>query len=80
MDIRDSLSDGLSIVAPGSSKGEGTLSNTRLEKVAVSNYGIGTPSRHGLWIRKDAAGGVTLLDSDIAEIQNDSAHFTVHRE
>jgi hypothetical protein len=77
VDIRDSLSDGLTIVAPGSQNGEGTLSNTRLEKINVSNFGIGTPSRHGLWIRQDAAGGLTLINSKIPDVQNDSPNFTL---
>jgi hypothetical protein len=77
VDIRDSFSDGLTIVAPGSGKGEGTLSNVRLENVNIPNFGIGVPSRHGLWIRQDAAGGLTLVNSKIADIQNDSPGFTV---
>lgn len=78
--IRDSFSDGLTIVAPGSRKGEGTLSATRLENVTISRFGIGAPSRHGLWIRGDAVGGLTLVDSHVADIQNDSAHFRIRRE
>ena len=77
VNIRDSLSDGLTIVAPGSRHGEGTLSNTRLEKVTVSNFGIGTSPRHGLWIRQDAVGGLTLVDSTIPDIQNDSPNFNL---
>jgi hypothetical protein len=80
VDIRDSFSDGLTIVAPGSPKGEGTLSNVRLEKVNIPNFGIGAPSRHGLWIRQDAAGGLTLVNSKITDIQNDSPGFTVLKE
>lgn len=80
VEIRDSFSDGLSVVAPGRAKGEGTLANVRLERVNIPNFGLGTPSRHGLWIRNDAAGGLTLVDSSIAEIQNDSPAFTVLRE
>jgi len=79
VEIRDSFSDGLTVVGPGSPKGEGTLSRARLEDVTITNFGIGTPSRHGVWIRQDAVGGLTLVDSAIAEIQNDSAHFSIHR-
>jgi hypothetical protein len=78
--IRDSFSDGLTIVAPGSGKGEGMLSATRLENVTVARFGIGAPDRHGLWIRKDAVGGLTLVDSHIPDIQNDSAHFRIRPE
>jgi len=75
--IRDSLSDGLSVVAPGSKKGEGTLSDARLEQVTVSNFGLGAPSRHALWIRNDAVGDMTLADSTFGDLRNDSSRFTV---
>src|SRR5258708_993331 len=77
VDIRDSFSDGLTIVAPGSLKGEGTLSNVRLENVNIPNFGIGTPSRPGLWIREDAAGSLTLVNSKIAGITNQPARSTI---
>ena len=80
VEIRDSISDGLTIVAPGSRKGEGTLSNSRLENVTISNGGIGTPSRHGLWIRQDAVGGVTLVNSKNDDLKNDSAHFSIYSD
>jgi len=35
VNIKDSMSDGFSIVAPGSKKGQGTLSNVRLENVNI---------------------------------------------
>jgi hypothetical protein len=80
VDIQDSISDGLTIVAPGSGKGEGTLSKARLEEVHISNSGIGVSSRHGLWIRGDVAGGLTLVNSKIGDMQNDSTAFTILKE
>ena len=80
VDIRDSLSDGVTVVAPGSRKGEGTLAQTRLEQVTVYNYGLGVPARHGLWIREDAAGGLTLVNSKIDDILNASPAFKILRE
>jgi hypothetical protein len=77
LNIRDSLSDGLSIVAPGSKHGQGTLSNVRLENVNIPNYGIGTDSRHGLWVRHDACGSVTILHSRIADVENSSTNFII---
>ncbi|MDB6165267.1 MAG: parallel beta-helix repeat [Lacunisphaera sp.] len=78
--IQDSFSDGLTIVAPGSQKGQGTLSQTRLEKVNITNFGIGVSGRHGLWIRQDAVGELTLVNSRIPETQNDSPAFTLRTE
>jgi len=75
--ISDSLSDGFSVIAPGSKTGQGTLSRARLENVNIPNYGIGAASRHGLWIREDACGGMTIINSKIADIQNNSTNFTI---
>jgi hypothetical protein len=77
VNIQDSLSDGFGIVAPGNKKGQGTLSNVRLDNVNIPNYGIGTDSRHGLWVREDASGSMTIRNSKIANIQNSSTNFTI---
>ncbi|HUJ71016.1 MAG TPA: hypothetical protein VLZ30_02150, partial [Verrucomicrobiae bacterium] len=45
VNINDSLSDRFSIVAPGSQKGQSTLSDAYLENVSIPNHGIGTGSR-----------------------------------
>ncbi len=74
--IQDSISSGITIVGPGSPKGEGTLSDARFENVAISNSGIGGSPHHDLWIRKDAFGGVALRHSAIADIRNESDHFS----
>lgn len=73
--IRDSLSSGVTIVGPGSPKGEGTLSHARLEGVNVLNSGIGGSPHHDLWIRKDAFGSIVLVDSPISDVRNESDHF-----
>lgn len=78
--IRDSISDGVSVVAPGSAKVGATLSDVRLEDVKVSNWGIGVPDRHALRIRNDAIGSLTLVNSGISDVQNDSTKFSVLKE
>jgi Pectate lyase superfamily protein len=75
--IRDSISSGLTIVGPGSPKGEGTLSDARFEEVNITNSGIGGSPHHDLWIRGDAFGGVSMAGSAIADVRNDSGHFGV---
>ncbi len=75
--IQDSISSGMTIVAPGSPKGEGTLSNARFEMVNIINSGIGGSPHHDLWIRRDAFGSVVLLNSAVADIRNESDHFSV---
>ena len=78
--IKDSISDGLSVVAPGSEHGEGKLSNARIEDVNISDYGIGIKGRHGLWIRKAARGSLTVTNSEIVEYKNSSSNFTINWE
>jgi len=80
VNIKDSISDGFSIVAPGSKKGQGTLSNVRLENVNIPNYGLGVDRRHGLSACDDARGTMTIIDSRISDIQNSSASFTIIKE
>ena len=75
--IQDSISSGMTIVAPGSSKGEGTLSDAKFEMVNIINSGIGGSPHHDLWIRKDAFGSVAMRNSAIAVIRNESDHFSL---
>jgi hypothetical protein len=75
--IKGSISDGFGVVAPGSKKGQGTLSDTRLEKINIPNCGIGAEGRHGLWIREDANGALTIIDSAIVSVRNASANFAI---
>jgi hypothetical protein len=80
LNIRDSISDGLSIIAPGSKQRQATLSQVRIAGVNIPNFGIGAAGHHGLWIRNDARGSLVLTRSTIVEQQNDSADFTITRE
>lgn len=77
VNIEDSISDGFSVVAPGSKRGQGTLSNARLENVSIPNCGVGSDGRHGLWVRDDADGSITIVNSRVASIQNDSRYFRI---
>jgi hypothetical protein len=73
--IQDSISSGLTVVAPGSRKGEGTLTQARLEKVNITRTGLGGTPHHGLWIRQDAVGRLDLVHCEIADIRNESVQF-----
>ena len=77
LNISNSISDGLSIVAPGSNAGTGvgTLANAIMSYVSIPNYGLGQSGRHGLWARSDAIGSMTVSNSAIVEYQDDSANF-----
>jgi len=78
VNIKDSISDGFSIVAPGSKHGQGTLTNAIMAGVDIPNYGIGVEHRHGLWIKSDACGSMTISNSTIVEQKNNSSHFTIN--
>lgn len=80
INIRDSFSDGLTVVAPECPEGQGILADTRLENVSIPNFGLGAKSRHGLFIREDAAGSMTLRGCQIGDVQNSSTRFTINRE
>jgi hypothetical protein len=74
--IVDSLSDGITVVAPGSQHGQGTLSNAVLADSTVER----TPDavakeQRGLWIRADAEGGLDLKNDVIPDIRNEAPHF-----
>jgi hypothetical protein len=77
LNISNSISDGLSVIAPGSSvaSGVGILSNAIMANVNIPNYGIGAAGRHGLWARSDAIGSMTVSNSTLVEYRDDSANF-----
>jgi len=76
--LKDSLSDAISVVAPGRAKGQGALAGTVLEEVHVDGVGLGAAGRLGLWIREDASGGLILLRSDVGSTRNESKEFRIH--
>jgi hypothetical protein len=77
VEIRDSISDGFTVVAPGKAKGEGTLSDAVLEDVTVAGVGLGASGRFGLRIREDAGGGLKLIRAEIGEVRNESGSFEI---
>ena len=80
LNIQDSISDGFSVIAPGSTNHQGTLSNASLADVHIPNYGLGLKGRHGLWIRNDASGSMSVTNSEIVEHENSSSNFTLNWE
>lgn len=72
--VRDSLSDGLGIVAKNQ---QSLLSDARFDHITIPNCGIAVPDRHGLSVRQEAGGSLTLHHSTIADIRNDSSRFSL---
>jgi len=75
--IENSLSDGLSVIAKNAGGKIGVLSDADLKNIKISRYGIGAKGKHGLWIASGAHGSLTLTNSHISEIKNDSKNFTI---
>ena len=75
--IKDSISDGLSVVTSAGDHGHGTLTNVVLENVNIPNCGIAVNWRHGLWIGEDTYGSLTICNSNVDEEKNSSPHFTI---
>ncbi|MDB6018253.1 MAG: parallel beta-helix repeat [Pedosphaera sp.] len=78
LNIANSISDGLSIIAPGSNLGTGvgTLANAVMANVSITNYGIGVSGRHGLWARSDTIGSMTVSNSTVVDYLDSSANFS----
>lgn len=77
--ITSSLSNAFSVIAKNENDKIGFLSNTILQNVSISNFGIGVKDRHGLFINSSAHGSLTIKKSDIPNIKNESENFTLVR-
>ncbi|HEU5081605.1 MAG TPA: glycosyl hydrolase family 28-related protein [Opitutaceae bacterium] len=77
LDVAQSLSDGITLIAPGAAKGQGTLSDCRFEYVTARDSGIGTTLNRAFFIRSDVAGSIVLENSELNPTQNDSTQFSV---
>lgn len=72
--IVDSLSDGITVVAPGSRHGQGMLSDAEIASSVVA-WTSPAAAHRGLWIRSDAAGALRLVDDALGPVVNDSPQF-----
>jgi len=78
--IKDSLSDGFGVVAPGSMHQEGTLERVQVENMVIPNCSIATSGHHGVSIRADSKGGLTMSHSQVVDTQNSSPDFRIVTE
>ena len=79
LNIVNSLSNGLSVIAKNEQDEVGLLSAANLRNVTISNFGIGVKGKYGLFINNAAHGSLTIKSSDIPEIKNESESFTITR-
>jgi parallel beta-helix repeat protein len=73
--VKDSLSDGFTVIV--GPYGANQLTASRLQGINVEKFGIGTPGRHGFWIDPKVSGALSIAQSHIADLKNDSASFKV---
>lgn len=79
INIENSLSDGLSVIAKNADGKMGVLSNAVLKNIKIGSYGLGVKDKHGLWIANDAHGSLILTKSNIADMENESKNFVIHQ-
>jgi hypothetical protein len=77
INIGNSLSNGFSVIAKNEVGKMGALSNATLQKLNISNYGLGAKGKHGLFISSDAHGSLVIKKSNIPEIKNESGDFNI---
>ncbi|TWJ04674.1 pectate lyase-like protein [Mucilaginibacter frigoritolerans] len=75
--IENSLSNAISVIAKNEPDKVGELSNTTIKSVTVKSYGIGVNGKHGLFISADAHGSLTVIQSKVDGIKNESGNFTI---
>ena len=77
LQVADSVSHGITLVAPGSARGDGRFSNIQFTDVKIDGVGVGLANSHTFWIRDDAEGEIRLRNSHFSEVRNDSAKLVV---
>jgi hypothetical protein len=79
VNIENSLSNGLSVIAKNATGQIGLLSNAIFQNVTISNYGIGVQGKHGLFISSNAHGSLVIKKSNISDIKNEAENFSIVR-
>jgi hypothetical protein len=77
LNIQNSLSNAISVIAKNDQEKIGILSNAILQNINISNYGIGAKGKHGLFISDGAHGSLVVKKSNVPETKNDSGNFTI---
>lgn len=79
LNIKNSLSNAVSIIGKTDKGKTGTLSGAVLSDVRISNYGIGTKDKYGLYVSGNAIGTLVVKDCVIPEYKNDSGGFVISK-
>jgi hypothetical protein len=79
LDISNSLSNAISVIAKNEEGKTGILSNASLQNVNISNGGIGVEDKYGLFISNGATGTLTIRKSNGLTIKSESSNFNIAR-
>ncbi|MDF2433149.1 MAG: hypothetical protein JWP44_2780, partial [Mucilaginibacter sp.] len=79
LNIQNSLSNAVSVIAKNDHEKIGVLSNAILQNIDVSNYGIGAKDKYGLFISSGAHGSLVIKKSTVQKTKNESGDFTIVR-
>ena len=77
LNIENSLSNALAVIAKNKDGKAGVLSNATLENIKIGKYGTGAQCKHGLFISDGAQGSLIIKNSVIPERKNESKSFTI---
>ena len=77
LNIENSLSNGISVIAKNENEKVGFLSNATLKNINISSYGIAAKDKHGLFVSKNAHGSLVIIKSHILNAKNESERFTL---
>lgn len=75
INIINSLSNAVSVVAKQDNRKLGILSNAELQKITIMNYEVGTKNKYALYISEVAKGYLKIRRSDFAGIKNNATEF-----
>ncbi len=79
VNITDSISDGLSIIAHGDgAHAAGPLTNAVFDHLKISNYGLGVAGRHSLWVKGETKGSAIVNGPALAGSENSSTDFILN--
>jgi hypothetical protein len=75
--IEDSLSDGFGVIVPQHITEPRSLTHASLERVTITNSGIGAPGSRDVRIGPRISGGLTVKDCRLGTIDNGSPDFRI---
>jgi hypothetical protein len=79
LNIINSLSNGVSVVAKNEADKVGVLSAAMLRNIKISRIGLGASDKYDLFISSGAHGSLTIKNSNIPQVKNESGNFTIFK-